>query len=153
MTNKIGFCKVIRDERGGDMRKKFKVFQLKYPHIQSLIDLGFTYSYIVEDLKNNHQLELNIKTFNCYIYRHRKNMENIENERGATNSVVSVVKHNQVDNVHNEQKSSYNQTSLESDKDDNENVENDSSIDSSKLSYYDKGRIFIADLLNEDNSK
>lgn len=86
------------------MRKKFKVFQLKYPHIQSLIDQGFTYSYIVEDLKNNHQLELNIKTFNCYIYRHRKNMENIENERGATNSVVSVVEHNQVDNVQNEKK-------------------------------------------------
>lgn len=68
------------------MRKKYSVFQEKYSHITSMLNKGFPYADVIDDLKANHQLDLSFNTFRSYLYRYRKELNN---DGCAINNAVS----------------------------------------------------------------
>lgn len=68
------------------MRKKYSIFQEKYSHITSMLNKGFPYADVIDDLKDNHQLDLSFNTFRSYLYRYRKELKN---DGCAINNAVS----------------------------------------------------------------
>ena len=129
--------------------KKFKVFQSKYPLINSLTKQGYTQVEIIEKLKLEHDLELSVNTFKSYLYRLKKSGKiNIQNVIASENK-VSVGEHNQNDNVH---KVSDNLTPSPIESNDSEDDEKPDDLPSTQqvLNNRQKGQRFIQNLLKEN---
>lgn len=58
------------------MIKKSAAFKHLYPVISSKLKAGYTYEGVIKFLKDNHNLDLSLKTFNGYMYRYRNKVEN-----------------------------------------------------------------------------
>lgn len=137
--------------------KKFTVFRSKYPLVSSLYNQGYTQAEIVEKLKLEHNLDLTVGTFKNYLHRLRKSdnlpvkaVDPVESS-GIENNVGE---HNQSDNVQNEAKEFLHSHLSESDSDndsDNDEAVDESNIPKSqrKLSFRDKGQIFIHEIMNK----